>query len=99
TRFSRDWSSDVCSSDLHRGRRFGIAPKVEGERGAQRLAPVGKAPPLLQLDDGEQVVARARERLAGGCTAVDLGVDVGAGEGGARSEERRVGREVDASGA
>src|SRR5690606_40745109 len=34
TRFSRDWSSDVCSSDLHRrGRRLA---RGGGKRGLQR---------------------------------------------------------------
>src|SRR5690606_40205712 len=30
TRFSRDWSSDVCSSDLLAGSKFIINPKVLG---------------------------------------------------------------------
>src|SRR5690606_40299154 len=39
TRFSRDWSSDVCSSDLHRGRpqRRLADPSPAGRRDAGRL--------------------------------------------------------------
>src|SRR5690606_39928073 len=48
TRFSRDWSSDVCSSDLRRrtagsGRAGGAAaePAVDARAGAVRLAVTG----------------------------------------------------------
>src|SRR5690606_40698718 len=91
-RFSRDWSSDVCSSDLFKA-ITGVTPKqyaiaVRGKRLRHALA-------------GSQSVTRALYDAGFGssgsfyATATDdLGMppgayrDLGAGE---RSEERRVG--------
>src|SRR5690606_40913997 len=83
TRFSRDWSSDVCSSDLtvaqaqrrveaaiEDRRRIGGGAIVHGQRLADLLADV-------QVD----AVVRVHRRL-------DLEDDAGL-----RSEERRVGKE------
>src|SRR5690606_40379405 len=76
TRFSRDWSSDVCSSDLH-------VPQVEGEvpAGVVDPAALGAASrrTLLELrddlerlgdlvglaDDADEVVHRSEERRVG----------------------------------
>src|SRR6266852_7989872 len=51
TRCYRDWSSDVCSSDLHEGRRRAAARREE-----QRVAAVELAELLLRLGDGRAVV-------------------------------------------
>src|SRR5690606_40970553 len=83
TRFSRDWSSDVCSSDLARARR----------------ACAGRALRGAAAKHGDPVVAVPRTYLTlGGPPRGRLPVDrFGAraetvGSGGVRSEERRVGR-------
>src|SRR3712207_8896641 len=77
TRYWRDWSSDVCSSDLRDGdhRVAHVVPAAEGE---------GAAP--------EQ--DRAREDPAQRLDQQRVGEE-GRGEhrDGARSEERRVGKE------
>src|SRR5690606_40602289 len=93
TRFSRDWSSDVCSSDLL------VADHPVGNIAAEDGAGV---------DQGQVgAVGAAGIGLAGGITAEELGDDVErqgpahAVEGEAlpefrheqRSEERRVGKE------
>src|SRR5690606_40713009 len=96
TRFSRDWSSDVCSSDLSGGLQY-LA------QGLGRLHP-----PAPGLDDQH---ARAEIGVGGGRLGFHLGDD-GAGQatttgagGGVlegqsqlRSEERRVGTECRAIG-
>src|SRR5690606_16719118 len=68
TRFSRDWSSDVCSSDLLRQPpRLGRGPEtsqIEGRDAAQRVAGVEQhvlTPAAVQVTD-EPVIAQ----LAGG---------------------------------
>src|SRR3712207_8428504 len=77
TRYWRDWSSDVCSSDLERrrpGRRAGQGGRSNGSRRPQR-----GTPPVL-----------ARARVGGGMkTRVTLALAAAA----SRSEERRVGKE------
>src|SRR5690606_39524410 len=93
-RFSRDWSSDVCSSDLHL-RETGACPHAagEGEGGGAhyRRRPVGK-----------RAARAARQRL---CCALQCDLAASAAvrlaaaggwrgrRGNARSEERRVGKE------
>src|SRR3989440_9479345 len=42
TRSDRDWSSDVCSSDLEDGRRLGLAGMIEDV--LQRIAAVRRPP-------------------------------------------------------
>src|SRR5204862_1023742 len=79
TRSLRDWSSDVCSSDLFRDRRS--AQQLTGTEG-------------LLSDDGAcrkvgRTTRRPRER-----EDVELAEESNeAGVGGVRSEERRVGKE------
>src|SRR5690606_39370336 len=96
TRFSRDWSSDVCSSDLRRG-------------GARRVAGEGTVGVGAGLE-GDVLVGRADRALGQGLELVvalageiDLGlavaVEVVAGDPHPRSEERRVGKEWRARGA
>src|SRR5207247_4133217 len=87
TRSTRDWSSDVCSSDLFLG-ACQHELELELTRQAQRRRDV--APPvrvsderLLRVQHGQQrlkVAGRRRQRLHLGATEV-------------RSEERRVGKE------
>src|SRR5690606_14614623 len=43
TRFSRDWSSDVCSSDLPAGHAAPAAGFVAPGRGGKRSVPSGKS--------------------------------------------------------
>src|SRR5690349_21965053 len=85
TRSLRDWSSDVCSSDLaHQGER----------RDLQRDR--GRPGPLAHHDVDPEVLHREVEHLLGGPRhPVDL-VDehhLALAQGGERSEERRVGKE------
>src|SRR6266511_3165215 len=42
TRFSRDWSSDVCSSDLYQRALTDIA-RAKGERAVEQAPPPGRA--------------------------------------------------------
>src|SRR5690606_40170275 len=87
TRFSRDWSSDVCSSDLLAGRQLDalalhhqlaavVFVRLTEEQGGRQI--------------GADPVRRARHAEHG---IVDM-VAIGA----ARSEERRVGKEWRAGG-
>src|SRR5690606_40714837 len=93
TRFSRDWSSDVCSSDLgdftgalaldvlvhHGHRRFG----EDRQRRRDDLEVVA----ALFLERQEGLVLPRQQHVA------DLVVDEGDGRATGRSEERRVGKE------
>src|SRR5690606_40402846 len=82
TRFSRDWSSDVCSSDLWTGdlRRR----RVHGDRGnpLQLHRPVGRS--LLVIARYWSWWGNTSQRLGDGGVRRWLG---------SRSEERRVGKE------
>src|SRR5690606_40221907 len=88
TRFSRDWSSDVCSSDLERvggvrlpaggGLLLGVGGQAAGDGQQGGGGPFG--------DGGAVGAGRARQGEVGG----QAGPGVGAG---ARSEERRGGKE------
>src|SRR5690606_41162212 len=86
TRFSRDWSSDVCSSDLH-GQRGGPGDghRRPGER--DRLAVVDGDEPLPAGDAAPHgdTAAGGGVRLGERPPAVGV-VDAD------RSEERRVGK-------
>src|SRR5690606_39798600 len=79
TRFSRDWSSDVCSSDLEA--QAHLAPlKVQGGLGAR----LGARP--------AQIGGRASRNEGGGGAGIGLPGRVRRGQA-VRSEERRVGKE------
>src|SRR5690606_39511584 len=91
TRFSRDWSSDVCSSDL--------GPTGVGKTELVRLLALaihGKADAFCRID----MNTLAQEHYAAALTGAPPGY-VGSKEGTtlfdeqalARSEERRVGKE------
>src|SRR5690606_41095812 len=79
TRFSRDWSSDVCSSDLAPRPRKRQAGALRGQLAepfgvldAVQPGEVGGPPPAI-LEGADQVARDAKPRV--------------------RSEERRVGKE------
>src|SRR5690606_40976175 len=78
TRFSRDWSSDVCSSDLHRlGQLCGGQPGCLDDR--------CHSPPRGNMERGGGDEWRQLALpLHGGAPVF---------RGGGRSEERRVGKE------
>src|SRR5690606_39631656 len=79
TRFSRDWSSDVCSSDLGAD---GLTQTVTGRNLGAHAAPWGAGPhPYLVAHPS-----------TGSGIATDSGIATGTGTG-PRSEERRVGKE------
>src|SRR5690606_41046665 len=92
TRFSRDWSSDVCSSDLDavgiRLKAFEMKPFSAAKTTAEDLRNMGLLDLAtyqgLQAADALRDAARNEGGIAG------AGVGLGAGM---RSEERRVGIE------
>src|SRR5690606_40678507 len=92
TRFSRDWSSDVCSSDLREQVAHGAVARGEARGGGERLETV-RAGELLAHGSGE--VGHGVE--AGHALAVEPVGELLPAEGGLargqRSEERRVGEE------
>src|SRR5690606_40489080 len=81
TRFSRDWSSDVCSSDL-------------AATGIRRLNR-DTAAVVIEVFDG--IIKHTAESVCGdikGITFVTAHMKlIAGGRGGDRSEERRVGKE------
>src|SRR2546430_17733032 len=78
TRFDCDWSSDVCSSDL------GIAGDPAASRALAERVRAGVAAGGLVYEGGFSV---------GGARVWREGGAVSGPKGGARSEERRVGKE------
>src|SRR5690606_40889231 len=85
TRFSRDWSSDVCSSDL----AFEFDPRTRVVFGFRTLSRLGELASglggtrvLLVTDRGLQEAGHEGRAVA---FLQEAGID--------RSEERRVGRE------
>src|SRR5690606_40679548 len=87
TRFSRDWSSDVCSSDL-----FIAMEWVPGGHLEQRIASRGRLPEREVLPLAIQVA----EGLMAAHAAGLIHRDIKPGNilfDAARSEERRVGKE------
>src|SRR5439155_7026691 len=79
TRWPRDWSSDVCSSDL---------PQPAG--GAELRHLFEKV--VVGVEEERQARGEGVDREAAGERAVDVGERVREREGD-RSEERRVGKE------
>src|SRR5690606_39924142 len=81
TRFSRDWSSDVCSSDLKK-----TATKRARKSAVKKSTAKSSANSAATTSLRDEVVAYRRERiLQAACDAFF--------EHGYRSEERRVGEE------
>src|SRR5690606_40559334 len=86
TRFSRDWSSDVCSSDLTLAYLAGIAVVVVwwlifGTGWGLKVRAVGEHPEAADTVGINVLAMRWQAVLLGGVFA------------GLRSEERRVGKE------
>src|SRR2546429_8530945 len=88
---SRDWSSDVCSSDLEEYGKFSSTMEEKGQmRGGEELQPTSTAT-TVRVKDGKTLTtdgpyAETKEQL-GGFFLVEC----------ERSEERRVGKEVEIS--
>src|SRR5690606_40516953 len=90
TRFSRDWSSDVCSSDLER-----VAP---ADLGLQQRADllqelVARAVPARVVDDLELVEVDVEHRVGrlSRLGALQRALEAALELAAVRSEERRVG--------
>src|SRR5690606_39641343 len=88
TRFSRDWSSDVCSSDLHVSDRF-VDPQEPAELYRKAidglLYELGDPhTSLMTPKDFEQLRVQTEGEYGG------LGIQIDIRD---RSEERRVGKE------
>src|SRR5690606_40486572 len=83
TRFSRDWSSDVCSSDLY-PQFTGIVREVNTDRASGRVV-------LTCLDNAERM--RTPVLIPPYAAYQDYLVDGYKRSGLVRSEERRVGKE------
>src|SRR5690606_39829463 len=86
TRFSRDWSSDVCSSDLlaYRGWSYFQMVQLFGERFVKGQANSGLA---VSLVTKPSTAAVARNTVQEVYTQINADLQQ------ARSEERRVGKE------
>src|SRR5690606_39935633 len=91
TRFSRDWSSDVCSSDLAIKQRIGKFEQAKG--GTLFLDEIGD----MSLDPQAKVLRALQESKitrVGGDKEIKVDVRVVAATNkDLRSEERRVGKE------
>src|SRR5690606_40440260 len=103
TRFSRDWSSDVCSSDLsdEPGLLLGDSPQIRKLRTQTKKLARSQAPVFIsgESGSGKELVARMIHlqgpRSDGPFVAVNCGAipsELMESEF-FRSEERRVGRE------
>src|SRR5690606_10319223 len=73
TRFSRDWSSDVCSSDLHGGRSHvqlrGSGARMMGAVLPSRLEPVRKD---LAMDQGPEIREQFIHAMSGVFSSVSI---------------------------
>src|SRR5690606_40007957 len=85
TRFSRDWSSDVCSSDLYSGSCSQREAKISEDSGLSGRRGVG-------CDMGGCCTAEKTAQVSGAPARLPSGRRTGGRRGG-RSEERRVGEE------
>src|SRR5690606_39894968 len=93
TRFSRDWSSDVCSSDLLREVEQALArtaAELERVRG-ERAAAAARQRELAA--ETARVEARLGDERAALAEQLRMTYMAGRAEAVKRSEERRVGRE------
>src|SRR5207253_7720963 len=63
TRWPRDWSSDVCSSDLPHLCSFG--PLLQGLIAAEQWAEAAQVGSALLQDEGVQTAVRSEERRVG----------------------------------
>src|SRR5690606_41208343 len=90
TRFSRDWSSDVCSSDL-RPEPNAVGPRVRTGYQVEELGPDSQFP-IHRALNRFRWGAVAGHRTSGGAHAITFGGDLTRTRLN-RSEERRVGKE------
>src|SRR5690606_40109867 len=88
TRFSRDWSSDVCSSDLHsRGSSSG-----QGIRRSRALVPTTSPHPAIASSRVSTTTALSSTSVAPAERQTALSEGNSLGSTRYRSEERRVGK-------
>src|SRR5690606_39512325 len=90
TRFSRDWSSDVCSSDLEDGQRIVDERYPSGNRGT-RFQSWSMAKSFTSAAVGI-ALQEGRIRSIDDAVTAYLPELKGSGYDGVRSEERRVGQ-------
>src|SRR5690606_39914183 len=88
TRFSRDWSSDVCSSDLSPvpAARSDSTDSWKSPRGSYSVTVTEASTRMPSASRKGRVWARLRHIVQRTCAASSLSVKY-------RSEERRVGKE------
>src|SRR5690606_41202861 len=86
TRFSRDWSSDVCSSDLKNRAGIDISTCFRLADDLRGSGPIGPGIGYIQTVGG----CIAKIRYVVSCKKLVIILPV---EGDIRSEERRVGKE------
>src|SRR5690606_39863144 len=89
TRFSRDWSSDVCSSDLTGGNQNSSV------LGNQLGGPGGMGGDVIVTNSGSISLGDTQSRLTGFAQGAGIQAISNGGRGGennGRSEERRVGK-------
>src|SRR5207249_5653400 len=90
TRSKRDWSSDVCSSDLYR------PPSLPSERPSAGLRLPVQAVPFLEVPDPSRVGPSREAPFPSGAVPSASAVDDSRSSllscSGGRSEERRVGK-------
>src|SRR5206468_10150217 len=96
TRSDRDWSSDVCSSDLQSA--VVVRDAILDRHGADRAGVVlrEEVPPVIDIVMGDatsKYIARPGRQLAGEAIGILTVVRIEI-----RSEERRVGKESGARG-
>src|SRR5690606_39301700 len=90
TRFSRDWSSDVCSSDLAPHVRNGARTCFASAALLTVVACAGGPPNVVPVAQSAPLAAR----LVPAVRVLDSAIAAGAAPGAVlRSEERRVGSE------
>src|SRR5207249_5251463 len=94
-RSKRDWSSDVCSSDLERGQNTGereppCLPEERRDRECERCAVGVPYAVVVASDHTKAIRARGQPTVEGGA----LGTGLHPSFVDPRSEERRVGKEA-----
>src|SRR5690606_40161524 len=89
TRFSRDWSSDVCSSELTE-RRYLVVPGTHSSRiHVVDTRPDPRSPRLVKVIEGEEVMEKTGYAAP---HTVHCGPDGIYMNALGRSEERRIGK-------